>query len=254
MNTKTQVGQITSSSHIVLANYDNRSILAQSMSPESPEPYVIWSLSEDGDPHSGSYFVDKEAAEKYFAYSCFDWIPEKTCIPQCFQGNFNETYTDISENPLTMALMQERFEKELKWHPHEESSASVAPRQPNCIRLEHCGSSTQLYINDVAVPYIRAFTLSRENIERFQLDLTLSIPPTEFITVVPSANVQTKLGDLSPKPINESSKMPDFSEVTTKHLVEELSHREGVRKEMVDPYCDLTTTISGPAIVLTVTD
>lgn len=37
-------------------------------------------------------------------------------------------------------------------------------------------------------------------------------------------------------------------------LVEELAQREGVKKITVEPYCDETITVSGPAVILVIED
>ena len=46
----------------------------------------------------------------------------------------------------------------------------------------------------------------------------------------------------------------DFSEVSTKDLAEELSHRSGVEKKTAEPYQDLEIKVNGPAVVLVIID
>lgn len=54
--------------------------------------------------------------------------------------------------------------------------------------------------------------------------------------------------------LNNNVKEIDLKSVSTKELIEELWHREGVSVTMVEPYDTYTPTISGAAIVLVVED
>ena len=45
-----------------------------------------------------------------------------------------------------------------------------------------------------------------------------------------------------------------LSYFSTRELVEELEHREGVETQTAKPYQDLEIKVNGPAIVLVVTD
>lgn len=46
----------------------------------------------------------------------------------------------------------------------------------------------------------------------------------------------------------------DIKEIPTCKLVEELKSREGVDTKIAEPYEDVTITVNGPAILLTVID
>ena len=39
----------------------------------APDPYAVWSVDQDGDTRNGHYFSDPVAAQKQFAFLCFDW-------------------------------------------------------------------------------------------------------------------------------------------------------------------------------------
>lgn len=75
---RTEVGACINSGYRVLGNYNNAYILAQNMNALSPEPFVVWTLDGNGEPHTGSYFTHLEAAEQEFALRCFTWLmPEE---------------------------------------------------------------------------------------------------------------------------------------------------------------------------------
>ena len=61
-------------------------------------------------------------------------------------------------------------------------------------------------------------------------------------------------GDYMKEELNNNVKEIDLKSVSTKELVEELWHREGVSVTMVELYDTYTPTISGAAIVLVVED
>lgn len=61
-------------------------------------------------------------------------------------------------------------------------------------------------------------------------------------------------GDYMKAELNNNVKEIDLKSVSTKELVEELWHGEGVSVTMVEPYDTYTPTISGAAIVLVVED
>ena len=46
----------------------------------------------------------------------------------------------------------------------------------------------------------------------------------------------------------------DLKDYTTAELVEELSKREGVERNDIEPYVDATVKVNGPAVVLVVID
>ena len=93
-----QVGAILNDSHRVLANYRNQHVLAQALNAKSPEPFVVWTLDGDGDPHTGSYCVDMLSAEQKFRERCF---PDQYHCPQPVRSEsriellieFSEVYT-----------------------------------------------------------------------------------------------------------------------------------------------------------------
>lgn len=64
-----QVGQTLASGYTVMANYDNRCVLAHSET--APEPYAVWYLDRDGDTINGSYRSDLASAQRRFAERCF---------------------------------------------------------------------------------------------------------------------------------------------------------------------------------------
>jgi hypothetical protein len=53
------------------------------------------------------------------------------------------------------------------------------------------------------------------------------------------------------KEVREMEKLENFP---TKALVEELKKREGVETQIAEPYQDLSVSVNGPAIVLTIID
>lgn len=102
-----QVGQTLSSGYTVIANYNNRYVLA--FSEKAPDPYVVWNLDRDGDTINGRYRSNLESAQKEFADSCF-LQSEKTNysrlteiriiygdqFPDCFEVLINgETIPDL---------------------------------------------------------------------------------------------------------------------------------------------------------------
>lgn len=66
-----QVGQTLASGYTVMANYDNRCVLAHSET--APDPYAVWDLDRDGDTVNGSYRSNLESAQRRFAERCFPW-------------------------------------------------------------------------------------------------------------------------------------------------------------------------------------
>lgn len=58
----------------VIANYNDRYVLAFNGNPGAVEPWVVWNIGFDGRPHTGCYCGKKECAEKKFAALCFDWF------------------------------------------------------------------------------------------------------------------------------------------------------------------------------------
>jgi hypothetical protein len=66
-----QVNDVLPTGHTVLAVYKNLFVLAQSNHPESPTPFVVWNLDQDGDTYGGGYFNDEEKAQREFVERCF---------------------------------------------------------------------------------------------------------------------------------------------------------------------------------------
>jgi hypothetical protein len=52
--------------YVLLANYRNQYVLAESTNPQNPERFVVWALDKDGAPHTGSYRSTLAAAVKVF--------------------------------------------------------------------------------------------------------------------------------------------------------------------------------------------
>ncbi len=53
----------------VVGNINNRVVLAHN--PKAVEPWVVWWLDSDGDPYSGSYFSNRDAAVNEFISRSF---------------------------------------------------------------------------------------------------------------------------------------------------------------------------------------
>lgn len=52
-----------------IGNINNRVILAHN--PKAVEPWVVWWLDGDGEPYSGSYFINRDAAVREFCARAF---------------------------------------------------------------------------------------------------------------------------------------------------------------------------------------
>lgn len=50
----------------VISIYKDRVLLAEHMDKSVPQPYVIWNIDYKGEVYSGSYFSDKNTAEKCY--------------------------------------------------------------------------------------------------------------------------------------------------------------------------------------------
>lgn len=70
------MGIIALNGHVVLANYRDQYVLAQSLNHKSPEPFVVWDLNVDGEPYNGSYCTSLETAQMKFVERCFPWFWE----------------------------------------------------------------------------------------------------------------------------------------------------------------------------------
>ena len=79
-----QVGQTLSSGYTVIANYNNRYVLA--FSEKAPDPYVVWNVYQDGNTVNGRYRSDLENAQKEFTASCFPWFYEPVTQDQITQA------------------------------------------------------------------------------------------------------------------------------------------------------------------------
>lgn len=53
----------------VLGNVNNRVVIAHN--PNACEPWVVWWVDRDGDPYSGSYFSNRDAAIREFISRSF---------------------------------------------------------------------------------------------------------------------------------------------------------------------------------------
>lgn len=54
----------------IIGNINNRVVIAHN--PKAVEPWVVWWLDGDGDPYSGSYFSNRNAAAKEFTERAFN--------------------------------------------------------------------------------------------------------------------------------------------------------------------------------------
>lgn len=83
-----KIGQILPNGHTVDAAYcvgDARYVLAHR--DGAPEPYVVWSVDQDGDTVNGRYFSDPAAAQKKFSQCCFDCkLDQKKSLGASIQG------------------------------------------------------------------------------------------------------------------------------------------------------------------------
>ncbi|MFV0351717.1 MAG: hypothetical protein ACK5JF_05320 [Oscillospiraceae bacterium] len=80
--TAPMVGAIIITGYEVLANYRNQYVLAKSQNGKTPEPYVVWALDEDGDPHTGNYCTTLETAKKVFFERCCPELIEVEIDPK----------------------------------------------------------------------------------------------------------------------------------------------------------------------------
>lgn len=107
-----QVGQILPNGHTVDAAYcvgDARYVLAHR--DGAPEPYVVWSVDQDGDTVNGRYFSDPAAAQKKFSQCCFDWqeelSPERS-QPLAVTESFTARGTECQQPILETAMAEFR--------------------------------------------------------------------------------------------------------------------------------------------------
>ena len=99
-------------------------------------------------------------------------------------------------------------------------------------------------IDGVAIPYVVAFSIS------------FSAKSRDFgFTVLTEYGVTNVNADAVDMRFDGYGSLTDYlSTYRTVDLVEELSRRPGVEKQVAEPYQDVAVTLNGPAVALIVTD
>lgn len=100
MKIRNQVGTILSTGHKVVANWNNKIILAYQTYPVTGKLWAVWHVDINGNVYSGSCFERQETAERYFAYLCYGWADTSICVSES-----SSELTDFSvDNPAFQGL------------------------------------------------------------------------------------------------------------------------------------------------------
>lgn len=100
MKPKNQVGVILPTGHKVVANWNNKIILAYQTYPVTGKLWAVWHVDIKGNVYSGSCFERQETAERYFAYLCYGWADTSICVSES-----STELTDFSvDNPAFQGL------------------------------------------------------------------------------------------------------------------------------------------------------
>lgn len=96
MKSKNQVGTILPTGHKIVANWNNKIILAYQTYPVTGKLWAVWHVDIKGNTYSGSCFERQETAERYFAYLCYGWADTSICASE---------WTDFNvDNPAFQGL------------------------------------------------------------------------------------------------------------------------------------------------------